>query len=91
MTGIEFAPDRDSYGRTYGDFHARRDPLSGPGWYVFGIARNVSAQVVRLSARPDVAPRRNPRLNVKVRRGWHTKAEAEAIAAYLNVHNRKGF
>lgn len=69
------------------DLKVRRDPVSGPGWYVFassvpGVGRDhYGGGVVKMIARPKVKPRKHPHYNVKVRRGWHTQAEALAAMA----------
>ncbi len=88
LHGVLIEPATDYRGRTYAGFYARRDPATGPGWYVFARALNVSATVCRLMARPDVPARKVRSYNGKVRRGWQRKAEAEAFAAYLNVATR---
>ena len=80
----------DYKGRVYRGFHARRDPGTGPGWYVFGRCLPGVGQdcygghVVMLCARPSVPARRHPHYNCQVRRGFRTKAEADAAAAECN-------
>ena len=84
----EYLPTTDYRDRKYSAFFARRDPAHGPGWYVFGVASNVSARVVKVCARPNVAPRRHRHYSCFVRRGWHTKREAQSIADSMNATRR---
>ncbi len=76
----------DYRGRTYHHFHVRRDPGSAPGWFVFGRGSNgeYGGHLISLCARPDVPWRRHPHYNVKVRRGWLTRREAQRIADVMN-------
>jgi|SRR5882672_9137525 len=78
----------DYAGRTYAGFHARRDPATGPGWYVFGRADGVSANVVKLCARPVAKPRAHPHYNVKVRSGFKAKWIAAKVAAVMTANLR---
>lgn len=55
---------------------AEREPSAGPGWYIF--ARN-SEGICKLIARPNVPARKHPHYTLRVRRGWLTKKEAEAL------------
>ena len=78
-------------GHTFANFFPQRDSAGGPGWYVYGrnsekygVKADGKGAYVMLCARPSVAPRRHPHYNVKVRRGWHTRREAQAVADYLN-------
>jgi hypothetical protein len=84
----EFDAGPDYRGRLFSEFYVRRDPATGPGWYIFGRNRAAGAMVVKLCARPDVSPRRHSNYNISVRRGWRTMCEAAAIAAWLNVSRR---
>lgn len=90
MEGIIFQPVNYSGHAFTEGLHARRDPGTGPGFYVFG--RNAekygrkpdgSGAYVAMVARPAVKPRRHPHYNCAVRRGWRTKREAEAVARRL--------
>ena len=83
MTATEIAR-QDSRGRIFANFYPRRDPASGPGWYVFGRNPEYAGALIMLCARPDVKPRKHPHYNCLVRRGYHTKAEAAHVAAQLN-------
>lgn len=83
METINFT-DTDHKGRTYDRFYANIAPFAGPGWYVWGRNPEYGDNLIRLCGRPDVAPRRHPHYNGPVRRGWHTKREAAAIATKLN-------
>lgn len=70
---------------TFAGFFPQRAPETGPGWYVFGLNRHhYAGHYVALCARPDVRARRYRYYNGPVRRGWHTKAEAQEIADWLN-------
>lgn len=87
---VEFEPIGYS-GHKFSDFYAQQDPTEGPGWYIFGrnsekYGTNADGKgnYIKLVARPDVKARRHPYYNVKVRRGWHTKAEAQHVADELN-------
>jgi len=78
-------------GEAFSDFYARRDPSSGPGWYVFGrdctkygTLPDGRGAYVGLCARPAVKPRRHPHYTGLVQRGWRTHREAQAIADWLN-------
>lgn len=78
---VDLEPDRR--GRIFDrEFLLYREPSQGPGWYVFGRDRN--SEVIRLVARPNVAPRKLPTYNVKVRRGWRTLKEARKALEYMN-------
>jgi hypothetical protein len=79
-------------GHSFSDFEARQDTSRGPGWFVFG--RNAEkygtrtdgkGAYVMLCARPSVAPRRHQHYNGMVRRGWHTKREAQVVADAMNA------
>jgi hypothetical protein len=74
----------DYKGRVYRQFHARRDPSHGPGWYVFGRNEGYGDRLVMCCARPAVKARRHPHYNGLVRRGWRTMREARAIAEDMN-------
>lgn len=56
---------------------AEREPSTGPGWYIF--ARNSEECICKLIARPNVSARKHPHYNIRIRRGWLTKKEAEAL------------
>lgn len=82
-------------GHVFADFHARRDPSTAPGWFVFGRngekygrLRDGDGAYIMLCARPEVAPRRHPHYNGPVQRGWHRKSEAQAVADHLNEASR---
>ena len=78
----------DYKGRVFDtDFRVHRDPAHGPGWYVFG--RCVTDGVIKVVARPNVKLRRHPHYNCKVRRGWLTKKEAQAIAKTLTTQKEQ--
>lgn len=86
---------RNYSGHLFGDFHARRDGATGPGWYVYGrnsekygTRPDGSGAYVMLCARPDVPPRRHPHYNAPVQRGWRTKAEAQMVADAMNRGER---
>lgn len=77
-------------GYHFADFFARRDPATGPGWYVYGrnsekygTKADGTGIYVMLCARPSVKARRHRHYNCLVRRGWATKGEAEAVARFL--------
>lgn len=79
-------------GDKFADFYPAKDPSTGPGWYVFGrncerygAHKDGKGAYIMLCARPDVAPRNHPHYNIKVRRGWHTRREAQAVADGLNA------
>lgn len=79
-------------GYAFSDFHARKDPHYGPGWYVFGrnaekYGRNADGKgsYVMLCARPDTPLRRSKGFNRPVPPGWRTKREAQAVAAAMNA------
>jgi hypothetical protein len=81
-------------GHTFADFYPRRDPATGPGWYVFGrntvkygVLADGTGAYVMLCARPAVTARKHRYYNCDVRRGWYTKREAQQIVDSLN---RKG-
>lgn len=76
---------RDYRGRSYADFHARRDHGSAPGWFVFGRNHEwYGGHLVTVCARPDNKPRHRPNWNGKLAAGWRTKREAQAVADMLN-------
>ena len=83
--GVEYATGPDYRGREYDRFHARPDYGLAPGWFVFGRNPEYGDNLVMLRARPDVKARQHPHFNGKVRRGWHTKREAQAIADAMNA------
>jgi len=85
LQGVDFH-SVDYAGRDYREFFPARAPATGPGWYVFGLNRDHYAPggIVHLCARPDVAARAHPHYNIRVRRGWQTRREAQAIADHLN-------
>ena len=72
--------------RVYREFFVAIDPATGPGWYVWGRCRTEYGPrgIIRLCARPSVAPRAHPHYNVRVQRGWHLKRDAQAVADELN-------
>lgn len=74
----------DYKGRTYNRFHVRRDEGKAPGWFVWGRNPEYGDNLIHLCARPDVKLRAHPHYNYKVRRGWPTKKEAQAIADRMN-------
>lgn len=77
----------DYQGRTFTtDIHIRKDPSTGPGWYIFGRCTDVSANVIKLIARPSVKSRKHPHYNIRVRRGWMTKRAAEFAAVAVRHH-----
>ena len=78
----------DYKGRTFRDFYSAQAPHNGPGWYVFGRCREVSAAVIMLCARPVVKPRAYKHYNGKTRRGWLTKRQADQVATRLNAGQR---
>lgn len=82
LTGYDGSNFRDG-------FEPRQDH-SGPGWFVF--ARNAEkygtlpdgrGAYVALVAWPDKPRRACPNYNGRVRRGWRTKREAQAVADRL--------
>ena len=87
MTGKIAVNYTDGKGREYrhGLFVAKA-PAYGPGWYIYGrcLTDYLPDGIVTMVARPDVAPRKYPLWNGRVRRGWHTKREALAALATLN-------
>lgn len=75
-------------GGHFSRFYAARSKHNGPGWYVYGRNPAYGDRYVMLCARPDIAPQRHRGYNVKVRAGWRTKAEAQAIADRMNQMDR---
>lgn len=65
--------------------HVRRDPVTGPGWYIFARRPEYGGRYVRLVARPDLPPRRHPHYSGKVHRGWRTRREAARICDALTA------
>jgi hypothetical protein len=76
----------DYRGRTYSGFYPSQSSHDGPGWYVKGrgTAGEYDGRLRMICARPNVKPRRHPQYNCAVRRGWHTRREAQAIADLMN-------
>lgn len=84
---IEYDLGPDHRGRMYrGPFFAAEDPAKGPGWYVFGRSLDDYKPngIIRIVARPNVKPRVHPHYNVRVRRGWLKKRDAQAVADQMN-------
>jgi hypothetical protein len=90
MEDFTFDPVNYS-GHVFSGYFVRRDPASGPGFYVYG--RNSEkygtrpdglGAYVKLCARPAVRPRRHPHYNAAVQRGWKRKRDAQAVADFLN-------
>jgi len=85
MSGANFEfSNVDCRGRVFSNFYARKDHHTGPGWYIFGRNPEYGGRLIALCARPRVKARRYPYYNCAVRRGWHTKREAQSIADQLN-------
>lgn len=91
MNGVEIQTVNYS-GHTFTDYFVAPNRGNAPGWFVYG--RNAEkygklpdgrGAYVALVARPDVKPHRHPHYNCQVRRGWHTKREAQAIADAMNA------
>ena len=81
--GVFYQMTDTRYGRVRSftlDFWLAHDASSGPGWYVFG---RCASGVIKIVAQPHVSPRRHPHYNIRVRRGWHRKRDAAAIASLL--------
>jgi hypothetical protein len=75
----------DYIGRRYSNFYVDKSPQDGPGWYVFGrYADAYGGKLIKLCGRPDIAPRAHPHYNVRVRRGWSTRARAQHWADAMN-------
>jgi hypothetical protein len=74
----------DYRGRVFDRFYPARSPSDGPGWYVYGRNPEYGDNLVMLCARPDVKHRRHPHYNVQIRRGFHTRREAQQVADQLN-------
>lgn len=72
----------DYRGRVYDNYHVRRDPTLGPGWYIFGRSPDYQG-ILTLVARPDVKPRKHPHYSGQVRRGWLRKKDAESALKLL--------
>jgi hypothetical protein len=91
IEGVEFNPV-DYKGRVFREFFPLQCPERGPGWYVYGRCHGQYGPqgIIHLSARPAVKARKHLHYNVMVRRGWHTKREAQAIADKLNTMLPKG-
>lgn len=94
MNGVEIET-RNYSGHVFSEFYVQRNPGLAPGWFVFG--RNAEkygrlpdgrGAYVMLCARPDVRPRRHPHYNGQVRRGWHLKRQAQAVADAMNRGER---
>ena len=84
-------------GYIFTDFYVCKDHGLSPGWFIFGrnkvkygIHDDGKGAYVMLCARPSVKPRKHPHYNGKVKRGWHTKKEAQAICDELNLMLKKG-
>lgn len=88
---MELNFSREGYGGSlFSDFYVARDPSSGPGWFIFG--RNAAKYGVHTSG-PNAGKgcyvmlcgyrvekgARN--YNGKVRHGWRTKKQAQAVLA----------
>ena len=73
----------DYRGRVFADFHARKDPSFGPGWFIFGRNAEYDGRLVRNCGRPDVKPRKHPHYNGRVYRGWATKRACQAAIASM--------
>lgn len=84
MTGETEIRTVNYKGDVFNCFYVRQDPSTGPGWYVFGRNEKYDGRYIMLCARPNVKERRHPYYNKLVRRGWHTKREANAIAKEMN-------
>ena len=88
LNGVE-VKTTDHLGRVFSDFFVAKASDKGPGWYVYGRNAGYGGKLITLVARPDVAARKHPHYNGPVRRGWRTKAEAQAIANKLNASDVK--
>lgn len=85
----EFLNEPDYAGRHYDRFFVSRDHV-GPGWYIFGRNPEYGNHLICLVARPNVPPRKHSHYNVRVRRGFRLKRDAESVAAYLNTRFPNG-
>ncbi len=71
-------------GSLFGDFHVRRESAAGPGWFIYGRNRHkygvnpdgTGHYVMLCGYRREGAARH---YNGKVRIGWRTKKEAQAV------------
>lgn len=80
---IEYDFGPDYKGRRFGaPFKVYREPSQAPGWFVFGTSPE---GVIRIVARPAVEARKHPHYNIRVRRGFSKKSEADQIAKELNA------
>lgn len=75
-------------GTVFRDFYVRRDPSSGPGWFIFGrdpnkygVDEQGRGRYIKLCGWRTV--RRHPHYNVPVRHGWRRKADAAVALANL--------
>lgn len=78
----------DYKGRMFAEFYVSRSAQDGPGWYVFGRNPEYGGHLVMLCGRPAVAPRKHPKYNGPVRRGWSTRAKAQYWADQMNRVDR---
>jgi hypothetical protein len=76
----------DYKGRVFDRFYVSKDPLHGPGWYVFGRNPDYNDRLVALVAQPAIKPRGHPNYNIRVQRGWSTRREALAYANWFNAN-----
>lgn len=73
----------DGRGRQFDQFYVAKSDADGPGYYIFGRNPEYGGRLIMLCGRPDVAPRKHPHYNCKVRRGWKTRREAIAALAAI--------
>lgn len=78
-----FDPGPDYKGRMFTDFYPSKD-CTGPGWFLLGKNPEYDGRLRKVCAWLDVKPRHYKLWNGLVRRGFHSKKEAQAVADQLN-------
>jgi len=74
---------RDYRNRVFSGFYLARAPTRGPGWYIWGRNPEYGGRLVRLCGWPDVRPRKHPHYNIRVRRGWLRRSEAQQVLDHV--------
>ena len=81
---VEVTSGTDYAGREFCGEYYVTPAYSAPGWVINQYAYAPGGfPLVRIAARPNVAPRKYKHFNGQRRRGWHTKREAEAVLKAL--------
>lgn len=77
--------------RFFCEFHVQEGLGNGPGWFIYGRHKTEyrtpesTGGIVMLCGRPNVPRRAHPHYNIKVRRGWDRKADAQFVCDLLNA------